>query len=157
MGRESIMKNEKGQMIEVLVRGVCVKEGKLLVCQGKEEGNTYLPGGHVDWGERAEAGLKREIKEELGANARVLDFLGVVEHTFIQKGKRHCEINLVFMMEIPALKPDSAPESAEHWILFRWIPLTRLARHALEPWPLRRLIPGWVRKSPCAGRWGSTM
>ena len=151
------MKDEAGKMIEVLVRGVCVKDGKLLVCQSKGAGNTYLPGGHVEWKERAEESLKREIGEEMGLHAQVGRFLGAVEHTFMQKGRRHCEITVVFMMDIPGVKPTADAEACESWITFRWIPMNRLGRHLLEPWPLRKLIPAWVRKDEGPRRWGSTL
>jgi len=145
------------QIIEILVRGVCVKEGKLLVCQSKGAANTYLPGGHVDWREKAAKALKREIKEELGVNATIREFLGAVEHTFVQKGERHCEINLVFHMDIPALKPDDDPEACEHWISFTWIPLSGLGHHHLEPWPLRKLLPAWIKDRSKTNRWGTTL
>jgi ADP-ribose pyrophosphatase YjhB (NUDIX family) len=147
----------KNKHIEILVRGVCVQQGQLLVCQGKKAGNTYLPGGHVEWNEQAVAGLKREIKEELGVKAEVHEFLGAVEHTFMQKGERHCEINLVFAMTIPALAPDTTPVACEDWIRFKWIPLTALGRHHLEPGPLRKLIAGWTKSRSPVPRWGSTI
>ncbi|MEI6563831.1 MAG: NUDIX domain-containing protein [bacterium] len=143
--------------IEILVRGVCVKEGKMLVCQGKGAANTYLPGGHVEWQEKATDSLKREMAEELGVKAVVKEFLGAVEHTFIQKGERHCEINLVFSMDIPALSPGKKPEACEDWITFKWIPLTALGRNHLEPYPLRTLIPAWVKPHHLMPRWGSTL
>lgn len=148
---------EKGKMIEILVRGVCIKNGKLLVCQSKGAANTYLPGGHVEWQERAEDSLRREIREELGVKAVIREFLGAVEHTFIQKGKRHCEINLMFAVDIPDLLPTKDPAACEHWISFKWIPLAGLARNHLEPWPLRKLIPGWMKTRSSAVRWGSTL
>lgn len=147
----------KGKTIEILVRGVCIKGGKLLVCQGKKAGNTYLPGGHVEWRENAAEGLRREIEEELGVRPVIGDFLGAVEHTFIQKGERHCEINLMFGMEIPVFSSETDPESCEHWISFKWIPLSGLGRHRLEPWPLRKLIPAWMKDRSKTSRWGSTL
>ena len=143
--------------IEILVRGVCVKQGHLLVCQSKGAANTYLPGGHVEWQEQAAVALKREIAEELGVKAGIKQFLGAVEHTFIQKGERHCEINLVFMMTIPSLSPARTPEACEDWIRFKWIPLTALGRHHLEPWPLRKLIAGWIKAGSHVPCWGSTL
>ena len=148
---------KKDKTIEVLARGVCVKDGKLLVCQSKGAGNTYLPGGHVEWLERAEESLKREIKEELGRAACVGDFMGAVEHTYMQKGKRHCEINVIFMVDVAGVKPGVDPEACEDWITFRWIPLSRLGFHSLEPCPLRKLIPQWLRKLADTRRWGSTI
>ena len=149
------MKHEK--TIELLTRGVCVKEGRLLVCQSQGSGNTYLPGGHVEWREKAEAALKREIEEELGVQSAVREFLGSVEHTFMQKGRRHCEINLMFRMEIPALSPDRDPLSCEEWISFTWIPLSSLGRYHLEPSPLRTLIPAWIKIKTPTPRWGTTL
>lgn len=143
--------------IEILVRGVCVKQGQLLVCQSKGAPNTYLPGGHVEWNEQAVVALKREIMEELGVKAGVKEFLGSVEHTFIQKGERHCEINLVFAMSIPSLSPENLPEACEDWIRFKWIPLSALGRNHLEPWPLRKLIGGWMKDAGSISRWGSTL
>jgi 8-oxo-dGTP diphosphatase len=149
------MKREK--TIEILVRGVCVKSGRLLVCQSKGAANTYLPGGHVEWQEKAKDGLAREILEEMGCRAKVKEFLGAVEHTFLQKGERHCEINVVFSMDVPGLDPLQPPEACEDWIAFKWIPLSRLARYHLEPGPLRKLIPGWLRPGRRAPCWGSTV
>lgn len=148
---------KSGKEIEILVRGVCIQKGQLLVCQSKGARNTYLPGGHVEWGEKAEASLRREILEELGVRARVGAFLGAVEHTFVQKRERIYEVNLMFRMEIPALAPGRVPEACEDWIRFRWIPLTRLGHGYLEPWPLRRLVPQWVGGKAAQDRWGSTL
>jgi 8-oxo-dGTP pyrophosphatase MutT (NUDIX family) len=147
----------KDNPIEVLVRGVYVVRGHLLVCQSKGAANTYLPGGHVEFRERAAAGLAREIKEELGVRAVVGRFLGAVEHTFRQQGQRHCEVNLVFQMTLPALQPDREPPALEHWIGFTWVPLSRIRTVHLEPWPLRTLIPGWLRARTGVARWGSTV
>ena len=144
-----------GREIEVLARGVCVVGGRVLLCHTKGAANTYLPGGHIEFGEGARASLAREVREELGLRSRVGRFLGAVEHTFRQKGKPHCEINLVFELHIPGLRPDGVPPSAEEHIGFRWASLSGLGRAKLEPAPLRSLLPKWL-SAPPAG-WGSTL
>lgn len=144
-------------IVEFLARGVCIKKGRLLVCQSKGAANTYLPGGHVEFGEQAVLGLVREIEEELGVKARVGAFLGAVEHEYMQKGERHCEVNLMFRVVAPSLNPDREPASREDWISFRWIPMASLGRYHLEPWPLRKLIPAWVRAGMIPCRWGSSL
>jgi ADP-ribose pyrophosphatase YjhB (NUDIX family) len=148
---------KSARTIEILARGVCVRGGRLLVCQSKGAPNTYLPGGHVEWRERAADGLAREIMEELGRRAVIGDFLGAVEHTFIQNGERHCEINLVFRMEVEGVDVRRAPESVEDWIGFKWISLTQLGGCRLEPYPLRTLIPAWLRARERVERWGSSL
>ena len=143
--------------IEVLARGVCVKDGSLLLCRSNGARNTYLPGGHVEFMEAAEVSLVREIQEELGLRAKVGAFLGVIEHTFIQKGEPHCEINLIFEITIPGLSTRVPPVACEDHISFRWIALGGVAQAKLEPSVLRTLLPAWLRSEKSVLRWGTTV
>lgn len=52
--------------IETIARGVCVRDGRLLLCRAKGGKSTYLPGGHIEFGETGRDALVREVKEELG-------------------------------------------------------------------------------------------
>jgi ADP-ribose pyrophosphatase YjhB (NUDIX family) len=141
--------------IEVIARGVCVVDGQLLLCHSNGADNTYLPGGHVEFGEAAAAALEREIEEELGVAGEAGAFLGAVEHRFRQKGKRHCEVNLVFALDVPGLSAGEAPASAEPRIEFLWHALDDLQSSRLEPSPLRELLPGWAGGAGGVG-WAST-
>lgn len=132
--------------IEVIVRGVCVVQGRLLLCQSQGASNTYLPGGHVEFREHASEALEREIFEELGLKARAGRFLGCCEHTFRQQGRWHAEINLVLALTVPGLRSDHPPAACEDWIAFRWCPLRALGAAGLEPAPLRTLIPAWLKR-----------
>ncbi len=143
--------------IEVLARGVFVKNGKVLLCHTKGADNTYLPGGHVDFGEGAETSLQREMAEELGVQAVPGRFLGVVEHTFIQRDRPHCEVNLVFAMDIEVLDTDCDPQAIENYIEFRWVDLSDIAGAHLEPASLVSLLPAWVDDAPGGPRWGSNL
>ena len=103
--------------IEVIARGVCVQDGKILLCRAKGGTTTYLPGGHIEFGETGRQALVREVKEELGVDAETGAFLGVVENAFQQHGKPHAEINLVYELKLPAATPARAQED---WIEFEW-------------------------------------
>lgn len=142
-------------IVEILVRGVYIIEDRILLCKTKGNDITYLPGGHIDFGESAVESLKREIKEETGYNADVLRFLGVVEHTFIQKGERHCEINLVFEIKIDGLTPSIIPRSCEEWLEFMWSDLKSLKENKLEPVVLCEVIDRWL-KMDVSQVWAST-
>lgn len=148
--------SRKNEDVEILARGVCVRDGMLLVCRTGKAPRTYLPGGHVEFGEAAREGLRREVREELGCGSRVGRFLGVIEHSFVQKGKPHHEVNLVFEMTVRGLRSSDAVESEEKHLSFKWVRLSRLQRSDLEPAPLRRLIPMWLRRKGGTG-WASTM
>ena len=136
--------SKKHPEIEIIARGVMVKDGMLLACRNVRRGNLYLPGGHVDFGESARAALEREVVEELGMKSCAGKFLGVCEYTYKRKGRVTCEVNFVFELRIPALKPSSRVRSREKKLAFDWVPVKALKRSALlpdilRPWLVRRL------------------
>lgn len=147
---------KKAKEIEILARGVMVSRGQLLVCRNRKAGILYLPGGHVEIGEGAEKAVCREIMEEMGKRAWVKRFLGCAEHAFMQGGKPHEEINLVFEVAIEGVKVSEDPGSLEDYIEFRWVPLKGLARLPFEPVALGRLLPRWV-KGVRKGNWQSNI
>ena len=109
--------------IETIARGVCIREGRLLLCRAQGGDTTYLPGGHIEFGETGRQALVREVKEELGLDAQTGRFLGVVENSFMQHGRPHAEINLVYELTLP---PDAETVAREGWIEFEWRDLSRL-------------------------------
>ena len=121
--------------IETIARGVVVSDGKILLCRPKGGSRSYLPGGHIEFGETGREALRREILEETGLESEIGEFLGVVESSFFQNGKKHCEINLVYKASI------STPLVAakEPWIEFVWCGLDRLGEANLLPEAFRVL------------------
>lgn len=150
------MSGPKNEM-ELIARGVCIKAGKLLVCHTKGSENTYLPGGHIEIGERAQSSLKREMKEEMGVSVTVGRFLGAVEHSYKKKGVLQHEVNLVFHLTGKVLDPDREAKSCEDYIEFFWVPLAELRKSRLEPHVLRKSIPKWFSSASGVDRWASTM
>ena len=128
---------------ELIVRGVCVKNGHILLCQNKNKTHSYLPGGHIEHRERAEDALARELKEELGVTARVERLLGCAEFCFLQNNRRVVEINLLFQVALPRVTPRENPVAKEKHLRFFWQPLTTLATSNLQPKVLRDLLPLW--------------
>jgi 8-oxo-dGTP pyrophosphatase MutT (NUDIX family) len=123
--------------IETIARGVAVRDGKILLCKAKGGSSTYLPGGHIELGETGREALVREIKEETGLDSTTGRFLGVVENSFVQKGKKHSEINLVYELEVES--PDGTVKAAEDWIEFEWRDLRDLDAANLLPEAFRVL------------------
>lgn len=138
--------------IETIARGICLKEGRLLVCQPAKGGRCYLPGGHIEFAETARQALEREVKEELGVRSYAGKFLGVSENTFVQQGEQHCEINLYFALELPTLSCACDPTAVEPWIAFRWIPFTvaALSEANLLPAHLIADLTTYLAHSPVA-------
>ena len=124
--------------IETIARGVCVVDGKILLCRAKGGTTTYLPGGHIEFGETGRQALVREIKEELGLDSSTGAFLGVVENSFLQHGAPHSEINLVYELSLA----EGEAKAQEDWIEFEWCDLNRLDEANLLP-PAFRSLSAW--------------
>ena len=87
---------------EVKLKAMCFfeRDGKLLVSKGfdtvKKE-YFYRPlGGHVDFFETAEAGIRREIQEELGSGINNLKLLATIENLFTYQGDKGHEIVFLY-------------------------------------------------------------
>lgn len=118
--------------IETIARGVCVVDGKLLICRAKGAKTSYLPGGHIEFGETGRQALVREMKEETGRKVETGRFMGVVENSFLQHGKQHAEINLVYEMTLSD-GAGSSVAAQEDWIEFAWHPLSDIATANILP------------------------
>lgn len=82
---------------------ICVfrQDDRILVCEGYDpvkKQTFYRPlGGGIEFGESSEAAVRREIREELGAEITDLDFLATLENIFVFNGQPGHEIVRVFV------------------------------------------------------------
>jgi len=140
---------------DYLVRGIIYAGDRVLLTRQKDGNHTFLPGGHIEQGERAEAALVREIAEELGEAAAVKNFVGAVENAWVDDGTPIHEINLVFEAEIPGLDSSKPPESEEAHLEFLWADLSNLEELNLQPVPMRQCLRSM--KQGYKGFWGTSV
>lgn len=127
-----------------LARGLVICDNKILLAKAKGQINTFLPGGHIEFGESGKVALKREISEELGISCTVGRFLGVVEHKWEQDQVVHCEINQVFEVFSSDLHFDTNPTAIEPHLEFFWCYGKDLDQQCLQPYPFRHLIENYI-------------
>ena len=134
---------------------VIIREGnQILLVRAIGADNTFLPGGHVEFGETAVHALQREASEEIGYVLEVSEFLGAVEHVWPADTLSNHEINLVFSGKLPALDPGACPISKEPHLELFWAPVNLIDEYNLQPTPLVNLIK---QENPLRTFWGSTM
>lgn len=115
--------------IEIIARGLCLEDDRVLLCRSARKGYHYLPGGHVEFGEPAAVALAREFMEETGQHVSVGPPLLVEEHIFTAD-RAHHEINIVFHVE----RAETGPvRTAEPQIAFDWIPLAAIPETDIRP------------------------
>lgn len=124
---------------EIIVRGLVIKDGKILVCKTEDRDYFFLPGGHVEFGENMRKALSREFMEETGRRVKSSKFIGTVENIFLQNGKLNHELNFIFLTEIHG--EIGAP--AEDHLTFSWFSSLDLTEEKFVPPALRDAILKW--------------
>jgi 8-oxo-dGTP pyrophosphatase MutT (NUDIX family) len=145
-GKAYLIRGEKSlqNTFHHLARGICIKDNKVLLAQATGYTNTFLPGGHIEFGESAKDALSREIEEELGITSRIGRLLGLVEHKWEKKGILNCEINQVFEVESDEIVANINPKSIESHLNFFWCNADELSIKNLQPYPLSNLIKKYM-------------
>ncbi|MGH3590163.1 MAG: NUDIX domain-containing protein [Candidatus Dormibacteria bacterium] len=121
---------------EIIARAIIRRDGQLLLARQRTKSWSFLPGGHVEPGERVEMALVREIAEELDTEAKIAGFVGVVEHGYVEDGAIHHELNLVFEVTIDSLDPASQEDHLE----FHWLQIDQLADTDVRPSTLKNAL-----------------
>lgn len=117
---------------KVRAAAVVVRDGRVLMHRSATQDVWYLPGGTGEFGESARETLVRELREELGVEARVGRLLFMVEHFFEMPSRRWHQLGWYFEAELPG---DCDAVRRETWeavqpegvVVFRWVPVEEVA------------------------------
>ena len=115
--------------IELSAGGAVVRDREVIVIVPvKRDANRRRvlgrPKGHLDEGETAEAAAGREVTEETGVTAELIDKLGDVEYSYERRGRRRAKRVAFYLFEYRS----GSLEDHDHEIeVALWIPLEKAA------------------------------
>ena len=84
-----------------------------------------LPKGHPEGGESAVDAALREVREEAGVDARLVEQLGDVRYWYMRDGRRIAKVVSFFLLEYLSGEVTDHDREVEH---ARWLALERAAR-----------------------------
>lgn len=115
-------------VIQVVAGIIENEQGQVLLAQRPEgkklAGLWEFPGGKIDLGESGEAALKRELKEELELDVRIVKDLGVFPHSY-SWGLIDLRVYVVSALSTPQKTPDVHA--------FKWVDASEIKREELAP------------------------
>lgn len=97
------------------------EDGRVLFTRREKDpaaGKLGLPGGFVDFGETAEAALRREVREEIGAEITAPRYVASFPNRYAYAGVTYHTLDLFFEAELAAGAEPRALDAIEslHWL-----------------------------------------
>jgi ADP-ribose pyrophosphatase YjhB (NUDIX family) len=87
-----------------------------------------IPGGNLEFGEKLEVALKRELEEEIGLEIEVQDLLFLAEVHQPNKDTLHCVFNAKIVSGKPVLNPKETTA-----LQICWLPIENMGEYNLYP------------------------
>jgi len=116
---------------EIRLAAIITRDGTILLLQHQKKGARYwvLPGGRLQTGETLQAGLKRELREELGLRSVDVGPLVIVCETLAPDRN---VVNLIYQADIGEGRPEL--DTTDSVLTgMDWVPVSRLAELDFRP------------------------
>jgi ADP-ribose pyrophosphatase YjhB (NUDIX family) len=109
---------------------IIMADNKILTLKYNYNGNLLyaLPGGNLEFGEKLEVALKRELEEEIGLEIEVQDLLFLAEVHQPNKDTLHCVFNAKIVSGKPVLNPKETTA-----LEICWLPIESMEAYNLYP------------------------
>jgi ADP-ribose pyrophosphatase YjhB (NUDIX family) len=115
--------------------GVVVRDGEVAVIvphrsSPDQKPALALPKGHIDRGESSRDAAGREVREETGVEAELVDKLGDVKYWYQREGRRIFKVVSFYLFRYRAGSLEDHDEEIEE---ARWMPLEQASRELSYP------------------------
>jgi mutator protein MutT len=134
-GRSGGTSTSGGGDVEFSAGGAVVHDGNVIVVvpvkrDAQHRRTLVLPKGHLDEGETEEEAAIREVHEETGVTAKLIEKLGEVEYSYERRGRRRNKRVAFYLFEYRSGSLEDHDHEIEE---ARWMTLQDAARELTYP------------------------
>ena len=131
--------------LNVRAAGVIIHNGKILVHKNGKTNHYALVGGRVEIGENSADTIKREIKEELGKNIEIIEYLSTIENFFESKGSKYHEIMFLYKIEFTNEEDKKIEYTMKNlegkdYLQYEWLELNKVDKYPLLPQAIKDVL-----------------
>ena len=135
----------EGYKLNIRAGGVIIHNNKVLTHKSTNKNHYALPGGRVAIGENSEKTIKREIKEELGKDIEINDYIATIENFFEMDNKKYHEIYFLYKIEFENeedKKIESTLQNIEgkEDLHYEWLDLEKIDEYNILPVCLKDIL-----------------
>lgn len=135
----------EGYKLNIRSGAIIIHNNKLLTHKNINESHYALIGGRIAIGEDSEETIKRELKEELGKDIEIIDYVTTIENFFDFNGKKYHEIFFVYKADFIndddkkieyTLKNLEGDENLQ----YEWLDINSLENYNLQPESIKNML-----------------
>lgn len=131
--------------LNIRAGGVIIHNNKVLTHKSINKDHYALPGGRIEVGENSKETIRREIREELGKEIEVQDYLATVENFFIMNDKKYHELYFLYQIEFKNEEDKKITETMKNlegkdYLHYEWIDLKDIDQYNLLPACLKDVL-----------------
>ena len=131
--------------LNIRAGGVIIHNNKVLTHKSDDKDHYALPGGRIEIGENSQETIKREIKEELGKEIEVKDYLATIENFFVMNNKKYHELYFLYRIEFKEEEDRKIVETMNNvegkdYLHYKWLDLKEIDKYNLLPACLKDVL-----------------
>lgn len=132
-------------ILNVRAAAVIIHNDRILVHKNTHSNHYALLGGRVELGEDSIATVKREIKEEMGKEIEIIDYIATIENFFIMNEKKYHEIEFVYLAEFKEEKDKLIQDTIKNiegkdYLQYEWIERNQIDQVPLMPEKIKSVL-----------------
>lgn len=131
--------------LNVRAAGIIIHNNKVLTHRKLNSNHYTFIGGRVEIGEDSATTVKREIEEELGKEAEIIEHGGVIENFFEMKGAKYHEMLFIHRAEFvneedKKIEYTLKNKEGKDYLQYEWIDIDHLDDYPIKPAIIKEIL-----------------